>query len=278
MPLVLYNMNKIYIISPNFYELEINKNNFIINKKCCLEILNNNTLLPITIKNCNNKSLFTINPSQYEPNNFYYVHETHNDTFIYLCADNFLSMLQKHKINNCDVYIYNNAVKIIHNNLCYCNAFYFEKETSVASDDDNIYVYNSKNVLIFNLQNLTFLQLNVKSYQKQDDFCEALCSVPYCINFFMLFNFNSAKLKFTKKLKNSKPLFMENLPQQLFYLCKLNFLEAQKFTTESIKALGDYFSKFEHIFEINGKCYLVSKFQICETSFNIKDNKIIDID
>lgn len=193
------------------------------------------------------------------------------------------SPLQKFTTENCEVFIYASHVEILYKNKYYSYFFDAKEECYCFEQNTNIYILNQNNLLVFDLKIKAFCLKKCKKYAKNDKNIEILCKTPKNNTYFLHYNFDTSNNQITiKQYKNNSQLTFDNytLPIVFFHLVKNNFDDAKLLLSNNINFdnIKNYFSRFNDIWEIDGKFLLTSCDMICNINFEIQNNLIIDID
>lgn len=272
-------MNNIYIFSQNAFNIEFNNQQFNINKNQSLKILHGQDCQNVLVKNINGE--FNLNLTSQTPSNFYKCWNYNNDIFYEIITTSYNCLLEKFATKNCEVFVFDNAAKIIYQNKCYFYYYNCSTPSDFLEDDNCLYIFNQNNLLIFDKTSLTFNLLKVKNHQKNNKNIEILCNFPKNIEYFLYFLFNLANSNITTK-KLCKGEINKNVPLEylIFYLCKNNFEEVKKYISNNLEfsSLCEYFKKFDNIVCIQNKYYLYNSAEIVEANFKTENNIVVDID
>ena len=273
-------MNNIYLFSQSSFlvnsNININKNNFLkltINPKTSLSYK----------KNIDDCCSVQINFTDLKSNNFYRVFHFNEDIFVELITSDFNSLHSVYTTKTCEVFIYNNSVRIIKNNMCYTYFYNIDSENFVLEQDENLYIFNRKNIIIFNLNKITFSLMHLKKFVKNDKNIEFLCKLTCNSAYFLHFSVDLTKSNIiVKKLKSGEnKTNSKSIPYSLFYLAKYNFNECKFFLSDAslLEKVVSYFNNYENILEIENQYYIYNSNIITPISFTINNNnKVEDID
>lgn len=270
-------MNNTYFFSMNNFSVFCDDKTYCANKNKGLMFVNLNQ----NVKISTNNSVSEFDYKHIDNSNHIKYAKIDGDYFVEIvCAPN-EELLNKYTSPSCEIFAYKN-----HIDICYCSkiySYYFCNDgTSVAIEqDDHLYVFNKKNVLEFDLKNKSFFLKKCKKYEKMNENVEILCEIPYTNAYFTLYNFNLNSKAVIKKNYKKGEIKIEkySLPFMFFYLVKSDIAEKFNFTCEQLnyESVAGYLKQFNHIFEIDNKYYL-SGSKICQISFVIENNRIVDID
>lgn len=276
-------MKNFYVISFSNFYIHYNGKLFFANSNAYCKITDatsNDILLVTSIQH--SKNYLEIPLYNLQQSNFYRFSEIGNSVFIELLVDNFNSLCCKFNLKNIEVYIYQSAVRILKDNVCYCYFFNAEHQNFTFLDSEKLYIYNNINVLVFDIKNLTYDYYIVEKLEKNNEKIEILCKIPknygYFLHFLMNVSNNTIQIKRYKKqhFENSK-----TEPMSFFYLVKNQINDAENMINSAkinIENLTDYFKKYDNIFEVEENYYLCNSSEVVPINFKIENNKIIDID
>ena len=273
----------IYIFSKLFLNAKHQNQTYSINKNCTLKIENvkESENIEIYCPQYKNQSIF-INPFTAKSCNFFNVWNLNSDIFIEIISTSFNNLIQKIHTQNCEVFLYQNSLRLIYENICYTYN-YENLTTSFAIEKDNkIYIYNSANVVVFDLKNKTFKKLIVEKVSKNNEQIEILCKILPFLNYFLLFfiNLNNSSVQIKKLKKDIQPINPSLLPNIIFSLCSFEISDLSEYLSSNIncKNLFEYFAKFQNLITIENNNYLYNFEEFVPINFIIKNNIIVDID
>jgi len=129
-------------------------NNFSINKNsiCKVSYARENDYVQIK----NEENFINIDLKKISFNNFYRVWKTTQNIYVEILSTSFNNLKQKLKSKNFEVYIYETAIRVIYKEECTSHV-YNSLDTSYMLEDDNfLYLFNSKNILILDIKNFSF--------------------------------------------------------------------------------------------------------------------------
>lgn len=279
---VIYIMKKVYVFSFEPFVVSLQNKIFNVNKNAHVELsgMQENDTIQIFQQNEPNKIL-TINPLKIKTNNFVRKNFCDNNLFLQIVATDFSNLIQKISIKDAEIFIYENSVRLIFQNSCYTHSYTNSFDCHAIKNDNNIYLINDKNLLIFNCINKTFNKLIIEKYLKNTEKIEFLCKIPrnFCYFLYFFINLSNNKVSIKKLKKGDFTIKERALPHSIFYLIKNGFEDSKKYLSNvDYKNLNNYFNSFEDIININNNHYLISSNQITSIIFKIENNKIIDID
>lgn len=275
-------MNKIYIFSFGNFFVEFNNQEYAINGNKYLELscLKHYDFLKIySSKSYANKIEADLN--NIESNNYFRVFTLNGNTFVEIVACNFLSLTQKILAGECEVFVYENSIRVIFKSVCYCFYFVSSMQNNAVFFNNILYVYNEKNILVFDCNLKTFNLLKVEKFEKNNKKIEILCKIPHNYCYFLLFliDLSLNKVEIKKYKKGEINYSKESLPYAVFYLIKFKFDEAKKYLENiSYEKILSYFGEYENIACLNNEFYLCNHFKVTPVKFEIENNKIVDID
>lgn len=273
-------MKEIIIFSQDSFTATHNNNKFFINKNAHIKISNYN---PNEILEINYKNITLHIPlNNLCSNNFYKVFNYKDKQYIEIIATDFNNLLYKYTTKSCEIFIYDNSIRIIKNNKCY--SYYFKNGLNnyTIEQYECVYIFNENNLTIFDFNHSTFNSLKVEKFKKNNKFVEFLCKIPNNFNYFLHFiadtqknTINMKKYKHGEVTTNSQNIF--NL---FFYLCKHSISDANKFISNNLnfQDLTDYLQKYENILQINDEYFIYNQTELISIDIKIEDGKIIDID
>lgn len=270
----------IYIFSSKPFCVYSLQKKYLLNKNCAIKLTQDQKENALTVYDDFGK--IEINLTNLTPSNYYNSWVINNDTYINILTTNYNSIMLKKTTPNFDVEVYNNSIRIFCDEKCFCNNFTFCKNTHIAQIDQDLYIFNEKNLIIFNKKNKSFNKLIVQKLAKNDKNIEILCKITEKMDYFLHFSLNLTDNLITIKKLKQKEILQSQSPQvTFFYLCKNNFDDAKKLLNdESLFANAhNYFLQFDDILQINDQYYLYNQSQFVNVLFIINDkNKITDID
>lgn len=273
-------MNNIYFFSLNEYALQCGEDVFLLGKNRVVKIDNLQEIIKIYSTNMVVNNL-DINLSQMESNNHIRVNELMGDKFVEIIALNTGNVINKHSTLNSEIYIYDNYADICFNTKFYTYYYNGLIDSKVIEKDKKLYIFNKSNLLIFDMQKMSFNLLKCKKLAKKDDIYELLCNTPYNNVYFLLFSFNFKNNLVSIKIYKKDVLNYDNysLPFVFFGLCKAGILKAKNLIDEKInyEDIVGYLNDYNDIIEINNKLYLCGN-NFCEFNCKIENKKIIDVD
>ncbi len=277
---ILYNMKEIIIFSQDSFTATHNNNKFFINKNAHIKIsnYNPNEILEVACKN----NTLQIPLNNLRTNNFYKAFNYKNKQYIEIIATNFDNLLYKYTTKSCEMFIYDNSIRIIKSNKCY--SYYFKQSSNnyTIEQHENLYIFNQNNLIIFNFNHSTINSLKVEKFKKNDNFIELLCKIPNNFNYFLHFCVNIQKNTINiKKYKHGEiTATPQNLFSLFFYLCKYSICDAKKIIARDLgfQDLTNYLQRFENILEINGEYFIYNQTEFVSADVKIENGKIIDID
>ena len=219
-------MDKLYVFSKASFIIRNENQIFHVNKNCTCKISN--------IKN--NETIFIVDPKS-EKNMPICLDKMHSCNFYRYCSEgdikllniittSFDNLVQKLTTQNSEIYIYQNAIRLIYDGCCYTYNFCGFEPSKAIEHEDKIYIFNNKNLLFFDKKNLTFSLLKVERFSKNNNNFTLFCKISRIFGYFLLFviNFSSNSVKI-KKFKTT----LYTVPQDaifyyFFYLLKFNFV------------------------------------------------------
>ena len=187
----------------------------------------------------------------------------------------------KNKINtkNAEIFIYENHILIIYNSQIFTYYFNYTSFAFVIEIEDNIYIFNDKILVKFNLNLKVFSHFIVVKINLQN--LEILCRLPKNINYYFLFLIDEKNNKINiKKLKHKDQKTPQMLPYKLFYLAKNEFEDVLFDIGKDLnnKSLFDYFKQFENIYNLNDKFVITKNNSVCSVNIKIVNDVVVDID
>ena len=273
-------MKEIIIFSQESFTTTHNDNIFFINKNAHIKISNYNAneILEIACK----ANTLQIPLNNLCTNNFYKVFNYKNKQYIEIIATNFNNLLYKYTTKSCEIFIYDNSIRIIKNNKCY--SYYFKQSSNnyAIEQHECLYIFNENNLIIFNFNHSTINSLKVEKFENNSNFIEFLCKIPNNFNYFLHFcvNFQKNTINIKKYKHGDIPANPQNLFKLFFYLCKYSISDAKKFIANGLnfQDLTSYLQRYENILEVNGEHFIYNQTELTSIDVKIEDGKIIDID
>ena len=273
-------MNNVYIFSRNNFVVEHKNKALLVNKNSTLKLTDIKDDVVKFYSPSRPQNAYPLNLNNLQTCNYYRCNKFNNDFYVELIAASFDNLLQKFNTSSCEVYVYEETVRIIFKNKCYSYFFNYSNDTSIIEFEEKLYIFNNKNLIIFDLQKLTFNYLKTEKYLKKDEKLEILCKIPRNFNYFVLFSFSLKNNKVTSKKYINEKFDFAPPPYSIFYLSKYNFDDVKKQISGELNTdkLKNYFSSFENVVEIDGKHYLISFNQICPFVIKSENGVVVDID
>lgn len=280
-------MESIYIFSSkNFYVTHQNKE-YILNKNSILKITDFNYYDFIIIYDKLSNQELKLYPHCKNSTNYYNVYTLGQDKYIEIIASNYSNLLCKLCKKNTEVYVFENAIRLIDNEQCFCSSFEGNSKSHLIASDNKILIFNENCFLEFDKENKIFNKLNIEKYVKNNKKIEILCKIPHNLNYFLYFNINLENNSYScEKYKNTQPLGLKqnndnkNIIFSFFYLAKYNFEDGKTFllNEEIFENCNKYFSSFKTLLLCNNNYYGVASKALQQITFTLDGNKIIDMD
>lgn len=278
-------MDNLYIFSHNDYDVIFNQ-----------ELTKINAFLVAEIKNYTNEKITIVEKSSSPVLQAQFLFDNtitktqnirvniiDNNIYCEIIHINDSTPLQKFCIESSEVIIYKNFIKILYKNSYFSYYFYSELDNSVIEKDGIIYIFNKKQLLVFDTKIKSFCLKKCKKYAKNGDKIEILCEIPKNNVYFILYFFDIENKTVSKKLyKNDNILLCDNYttPIIFFHLLKNNISEAKSLLNNDINFndIQNYLCQFDEIWEIDGEYFLSSFNNFCKIKFIVKNNLILDVD
>lgn len=276
-------MKAVYIFSLKNFSIVHNNKSYIVSSNNYLKLVDfeNNTL---QVFNSKNKSeCFVIDLNNINSTNHYRVFKTSKTIFIELISAEVINTYKILNTKNCQIFIKTNSLHVVYDDIVYPYYFCLDNDTNAIEFESNIYIFNKKCLILFNLTSKSFSYFECIDFNKNDKSIEIIVKFLKNNEFFIHFSFNLNKnMVSIKNLKNKNELLLNkyNLPYYAFNLIKHGFVNAKNLFCSSvdINALHSYLCRYDNIVELDDKFYIYNHNSITVINFIFEDNLIKEID